>query len=519
MPADPDKFSTCELVTGHARVPAAPAYAVRVRVTFTYNGGATDVRFTDASTAAPYLYTVPTPAAVRASIYPVNVAAIAYMPDGVTTFALTNSPITIGPCLTAEPDCDSYTVTQPLDPNTPYNITAAVSYGSAQQVAAVQSNGGRFYIRVVRLADNVTIYNNANVPMVVSGLTLRAAVNNLPGTGQTGRFMIQWGITGPFGAINCGGNGSTSNNGIPEPPAIFPVTNKPYFQVNGGDVSAGAGMGTGAAGVDCAMNDNPKAGIVSWNRGAAGAYGGAGTQYAALALNYLQGFATGKGSGLVPSGVSFGNTGGTANQVDLAQGLYGGEFGSAACTADYFANAGTPLPGPQTIGATVLAKGERRTIYVDGNVYITGNITFGPAGVGYTYANTSEIPSFSLVVKGNIYIAPGVTQLDGFYIAQPSNGTATNGIIYTCAPSGFGTNALNVLTSTLQANCNTALTVNGAFVARQIWLLRTAGTVTTTAAETFNYVPELWLSAPFGNGLSPVSGDDYDAITSLPPVL
>jgi len=118
-------------------------------------------------------------------------------------------------------------------------------------------------------------------------------------------------------------------------------------------------------------------------------------------------------------------------------------------------------------------------------------------------------------VKGNIYIAPGVTQLDGFYIAQASSGSATNGVIYTCASAPFTAAPLN---RNLQNTCSTALTVNGSFNARQVWLLRTAGTLSTTPAEKFNYVPELWLSAPFDNGLGGTSGD-YDSITSLPPVL
>lgn len=272
-------------------------------------------------------------------------------------------------------------------------------------------------------------------------------------------------------------------------------------------MSAGAGMSVG--GNDCAVSANTKAGIVSWNRGASGSYGGAGTQYAAIALSNLQDFATGQGSAIAPTGLSFANN--SDGDINLAGGMFGGHYDGAACTPNYFSNANNVQTGNVTLGAQTIANGVHKTIYVDGNVYITGNIVFS----GGPYANTSQIPSFSLIVKGNIYIAPGVTQLDGFYIAQPASAGDTKGVIYTCTSSAFNAAPLD---RNLQNICSSPLTVNGSFIGRQVWLLRTAGTLTTTPAEKFNYVPELWLSAPFGNGLGGDAGD-YNSITSLPPVL
>jgi hypothetical protein len=487
--------SSCSVISGYAKDNSDATYAVPVTITF--SGGATGSVSTTASTSGGRTYSVNTPTGVRNAVAAVQVTAVGKAKDG-TNFTLQNSPITIGPCLQANPTCSGINTTPAaIDPGTPYSVTGRVTYGSSTETDAVLAQPGtKFFINVSGPSGTT---NNPNAtPISRSGQTLSATVN-LGVPGQSGSYTVTYGITGPFGAKSCTAN--------------FSVTNQPYFQVNGGDISAGGGMSIGGNECSAGVNANQNAGIVSWNRGAASGYGGAGTAYGALALNHLQGFATAQagGSAVAPNGLSFANTGGDADQNDAGRQLYGGEYGSAACTADFFANANNVQSGNITIGGQAIPNGTRKTIYVNGNVYITGNITFSGS-----YASASDIPAFSIIVKGNIYIAPGVTQLDGFYIAEPSSASATNGIIYTCAPSAFTAASLN---RNLQNSCNAALTVNGSFVARQVWLLRTAGTLTGSAAETFNYVPELWLSEPLGNGLSPGRADDYDAITSLPPVL
>jgi hypothetical protein len=67
--------------------------------------------------------------------------------------------------------------------------------------------------------------------------------------------------------------------------------------------------------------------------------------------------------------------------------------------------------------------------------------------------------------------------------------------------------------------------VNGAFVASQIRFLRTNGTVKQSSAgeasgnsnqaEVFNYSPALWMAQP----ASTAADNNYDSITSLPPIL
>jgi len=307
------------------------------------------------------------------------------------------------------------------------------------------------------------------------------------------------------------------------------VAAKPYVKVLGGDVSAGNGISSGANSTTCTPNNSGS--IVSWNRGSS-AFLGAGTQFAAMALGTIDEFASAQQSvnGAGPNnGLMFSNT--------VANGTYGGGFGTAPCIPDYYSKAAGTTTVGNTVnvstlgtgaykangtvtinGGDIVNPGNRSVLYVDGDAYITSNIRY--AG-NWTY---DKMPLFELVVKGNIYIAPGVTQLDGAYIAQPDGGA--KGSIYTCATS---TGPYN-FDGSLYNTCKTKLTVNGLFSAEQIYLMRTYGTLSQSAAvetatgsfagEVFNYNPTMWIAQPpagTASGSSKIG--DYDAITSLPPVL
>lgn len=283
-------------------------------------------------------------------------------------------------------------------------------------------------------------------------------------------------------------------------------------------------------GSDCTtITQDSTAGIVSWNQENA-TYTGAGVQYAAVVLNYLQDFATGQGSGLVPSGLSFANTKNIAGSD-----LFGGGFGSESCIPDYFGPAETMTPtysgnhtlaagdmnkavyvkgGNLTVGATTVGNNTNTVVYVDGNVYINGSITFSGA-----YPAVSNIPSFSIIATGNIYIAPGATELDGLYVAEPTS-AAAGGNIYTCTTAPFAVAGLTNSVGTYYTSCNTHLDVYGSFVAKDLWLLRTNGSLSTgTPAETFHYDPEIWLAEPSDVVAGQGTAGNYNAITSLPPVL
>jgi hypothetical protein len=145
-----------------------------------------------------------------------------------------------------------------------------------------------------------------------------------------------------------------------------------------------------------------------------------------------------------------------------------------------------------------------------------------------------------LVVKGDIRIDPGVTQLDGLFVAQP--GDFGGGTISTCANSGGS------FVGGLLSTCRHQLLVNGAFVAQKVNLLRSYGSLrnsysgetyngtrpsgstcsqdagpasfltTDCAAEVFNFGPEMYLMHP---SVTPSSGPTkgiWDYVTALPPI-
>jgi hypothetical protein len=509
---DSNVNSSCFVISGRAQDPRNAGFAVPIRITYRVGGNvlATDTGGT-ASTTGNRTFSRPTPPEVRSSLAAVSVTVEGRGSDN-QWFQLTGSPISIGPCRTVPPgSCGSFTIVPSVpDPNTAYEINLSVTYSDPSTADAVMANGGRFYANIS--GPNVN-YSDANVRPVTNNGAGRLSVRvNRPATGAVGVYRVQWGITGPFGAVNCADG--VENNGSPDPPVIFSVANRPFVSVRGGDVSAGTGISLG--GTDCAVPSNQRAGIVSWNQGSTGGYAGAGTQYAGLALGRLQEFATAQGGGLAPSGLAFANTSHSLLNPDA--GLYGGRFEGGNCVRDYFEGAQNVQQGDRVLSQLAgfpaggaIADGQRLTYYITGNLYVDSNVRFNGS-----YANASLMPSFRVVVRGNIYIAPNVTQLDGAYIAQPRTASAADGNIYTCAPTPFAPAGLDV---SLHNACNNALVVNGSFSARQVWLLRSAGTVSSgVAAETFNYTPEIWLSVT-GSNPSLDGSAEYDSITSLPPVL
>jgi len=179
-----------------------------------------------------------------------------------------------------------------------------------------------------------------------------------------------------------------------------------------------------------------------------------------------------------------------------------GGSGTYSGTGNYTLGSGA---GDITVGQDGTGAGIQYTVYINGNLYIHNNVK-------YSYSNVAGIPRVNFYVKGNIYVDPGVTELHGVYVAQKISGT-TGGYVTTCA-TGFSTAIQSY------ATCNKKLTFVGAVEAENGMILnRTYGNlaaapgVTNEPAETFQYSPELWMSAPAGSGFN------YQAYTSLPPVL
>ena len=323
-------------------------------------------------------------------------------------------------------------------------------------------------------------------------------------------------------------NPATAGGGPASTEVCVYVTSKPYARVYGGDIIAGGGVET--APDVCTTSSG--AAIIGWNRGSA-TFGGAGVQFAGYALSRIFEFAsasTGSGAATAPTGLSFGNT-----AANVASGNYGGSLGSVPCIPDHFASRPTTtsaIPANVTamttgsysgVGNISLAGGtvdsaERISLYVDGNLFISSNITLGGS---WTSGN---IPMLRVIVRGNIFIDNDVSQLDGLYVAQPNG--VSGGSIYTCALSADPFTPM-ALDGSLATQCdNQRLTVNGGFVAKQVRLMRTVGTKgqasgsseassSANIAEVFNYSPAAWIPQPSSTS----GGTPYDAIATLPPVL
>jgi hypothetical protein len=298
--------------------------------------------------------------------------------------------------------------------------------------------------------------------------------------------------------------------------ACVTVYTKPYFRVYNGDVSSGASFTPCTPALPAGEGR-----IQAFNRGAAAGYAGSGAEGAVMAYRDIIDFVSANMRGAAPQepkGLTFAN--------NAAAAVYGGNFGAGTCIPDYWSVSSSPGAvvnnvgaGSFTQGGTSLGPGVKRDVFVDGDVVITGNIVYTGNWALDMTANT--IPSFRLIVRnGNIYVRDTVTQLDGVYVAIP-RADGTKGLIYTCA-LGAG-----VPTEAQVANgCKQQLRVNGVFIAQGVKLLRTPNSLNNSVAgessaasragEIFTYTPEVWLANP--QFRLPVSGD-YDAITTLPPVL
>lgn len=354
---------------------------------------------------------------------------------------------------------------------------------------------------------------------------------------QAGVYTVTWDLRVNGVAPNpspCGGSGNVNYDS-------FRVMKYPYFEVSGGDVVAGAGIVTNA-GQDCGTTlKNTRAGVSGWNSSTAPYTTGAGGQYATFAWDFIQEFASNKGSGRPPNYLSFANDG--SSQTNISSGRYGG-FGRPVACIDQWADvpaSANPVPNPSgvnlnalpngvyshpgnlTISRSTLAANKKLTIYVSGDVRIADDIWFG--GAFPTWSSLTEIPTFKLIVRGTIHIGSNVNRIDGSYVAVPATSNYTTlsnnyspvqpGTISTCS-SGFTVLNPAVAPVSMISSCNRRLEVNGSLSANQILFLRTFGTLTGgPSAEVINYTPEMWLAPTQTDRIDPT----YQSVVGLPPVL
>ncbi len=369
---------------------------------------------------------------------------------------------------------------------------------------------------------------------------------------STSSYTTSFSTTGTHTVSVTSGNTATCTVNVVPPPL------EPYLRVYGGDVVAGSGLGAACKPTYPLGIASKIPQIIAYNNYPSGPGGsGSATNLAAFALSIITQFtsATGRVSPNVPlpgKGLSFSNTIGDPN--------FGGNFNTTTpaggttlgCANDYTAPSGlTPLPisdvgsavlnsGSYSMGSAGITSslpgigldssghGKKIAIYATGNVFIVGNqIIYANSG---SWTSVDQIPSFYLVVRGNIYIDSSVTKLDGVYVALPDPVTNADGVIYTCANTTNTTSPPLYLykTATLYTPCNNQLVINGSFIAKQVKFQRTHGDIPsssnaqlytdTNIAEVFRYGPELWLNGAAA-GTSSQTAPKYDAITSLPPIL
>jgi hypothetical protein len=323
------------------------------------------------------------------------------------------------------------------------------------------------------------------------------------------------------------------------------IVNQPYVSIYGGDIQAGGVFDTssGACSVAPAVGTGNIAGNINGT-----SLRGSGTQLAAFAFGQINKFNSASLSPPSPpafsTGLDFSNSG-TAPFGNFGYECIHNYYGDLKPTAN-------PIPtGNFTIASTdtgqwsytsgnltitsgsigsIANVGNHVEIYANGNITINSNITYQST----SWSSIDAIPSLYVIAKGNINIEHGVTQLDGVYIAE-------GGTINDCTSGGVA-----IANTALYGQCSSQLVVNGAFVASNVQLLRTTGSVRDTAgdpassvpnstprlncsngststnvcaAEVFNYNPEMWIIGLPGDGTNAQISNTYDYISALPPVL
>ena len=376
---------------------------------------------------------------------------------------------------------------------------------------------------------------------------------NVPGNMQVGdRVCVTVSVSPANGELLGPSNMVSSSGSSTQSACSSAVENWPYSKIFGGDVVTGGGFGTcSLGGVVRGRNTLPSAGTS--------------TQYAIFAANQVSGFSSAglrdpSSSEPIPrKGLTFAND---DSSLD-----YGGNFDSMldmSCLPDYFGSdiyenaesvsglgnirnrIAEPNDSPEEVeyleasgnmtnfppAGLEISNSSRKVLFVDGDITINRNITYDDSG----WSDRDEVPYFMLVAR-NIYIAPGVTQLDGVYVAQGDDSSA--GRLVTCQAD----NIFN--------DCQNPLVINGSIVAEDIELTRTRGSLSNAnvnegregqnpfnvggcrwtsdasdagtlgggscAAEIISFSPEMYLA--ISQLLVPEESFDYDSYTILPPNL
>ena len=430
--------------------------------------------------------------------------------------------------------CTPFTILDPNNSNNPYNGNPEVGQpvilsfqepsnlppGTPHYAINGISSGPAGIVGLGPTYGPTNIGNRINTGNITAGSPNTYTVN----------YTLSWDGT-YAGNLNCSGTVS--------------FTSKPYMRVYGNDVRAGGNMKAGGV---CAAPENPLATILTFNRRVSATasqevWAGSATQFGAFALGEIANYmSAGQNSPRtnVPPGdsqarpvldLTFGNfdpansisshgeTNSSLFDLRKVEG-YGGVSGMQGCIDDYFTAiaSGGGTAAPAAIASNRVINGQVAEYRV-GDVFINANIDY-PASW-----SDGNVPSYYLVVVGNIYISGNVDRLAGVYIAQEHPAQPNSGRIYTCSQ---GASTLYAA-SQIYSNCNRKLTVNGAFIAKQVKFLRSRGSTniadpyetpaSSNAAEVFDFNPAIYMGVPNSSLKRGSAKVQYDFITSLPPIL
>jgi hypothetical protein len=330
------------------------------------------------------------------------------------------------------------------------------------------------------------------------------------------------GDIGPNGMINATATETPAHD------YCVTVTNKPYFKVYNGGISAG-GQFSSADGGLCA-NPAGEGILAGYNNDKTDGYNfGSSAQLTTLAMRAITGVASGMTKyDKSPSRLSFSNTvnvdaaGATSAYDPNLGGFFNTDPSATSCLTT--AEADPKLPTKNIGGGTItidsdptFAPGARKvqfinaskatitidastitrsvSIFTNGKVVIKGNLQYsaGPwtrDTVPSLVIRTKRDPG-DTTTNSNIFIDASVKYLDGIYIADRAGGS-----ISTCT-TGDGDAAVLMPVSDVNyfTDCANQLVVHGSFVADYINLMRTFGTMRNEKA-----------SITHGSGYTPAAG-------------
>jgi hypothetical protein len=315
------------------------------------------------------------------------------------------------------------------------------------------------------------------------------------------------GVTMPTGTKICytlsvNPYSQTSGNWRHSAPACVTVSKKPKIQVWGNDLRTRGSIVTG---------------LTSVNNGGIDSVFGSWVEYGGYSVSSNTGFSSGSGlkSGATLAGSSdtwnrltfanvdasgtskFGNlmalpslppladqfmsqtpTGtlaGNTTSVDLPSGIY--KTGNITITAG-------------TVGQEANGHGKTVVIISSGTVTIGSNITYSGPVAGNKFNSIDQLPQV-IIIANNIAIQGNVTEVDA-WLLTPKTGDGSTNTINTCSDVSLGT----PLTSN---DCNKRLQINGPVSTQHLYLRRTAGSDTVSAAgdpaEVFNLRPDVYMWA------------------------